>query len=132
MSSGLAWAAWTVTELFMIDRHPHLPTATMLQVLDQPCLRHLCAALGRCRVRLATGSSSSAAVGETVAHHAIEPRSSHGRHGGRERRGYPSRRHEAPRRRVFFGGAAGKLDSKKTYAASLLRRPPDGEAVVGE
>ena len=30
------------------------------------------------------------------------------------------------------GGAAGKLDSKKTYAASLHRRPPDGEAVVGE
>ena len=30
------------------------------------------------------------------------------------------------------GGPAGKLDSKKTYAASLLRRPPDGEAVVGE
>ena len=24
------------------------------------------------------------------------------------------------------GGPAGKLDSKKTYAASLLRRPPDG------
>ena len=37
--------------------------------------------------KLAAGSSSSAAVGETVARHAIEPRSSHGRHGGRERRG---------------------------------------------
>ena len=37
--------------------------------------------------KLVTGSSSSAAVGETVARHAIEPRSSHGRHGGRERRG---------------------------------------------
>ena len=100
MSSELARARWTVTELFMIDRHPHLPAAIMLHVVDQPCLRHLCAALGRCRVRLATGSSSSAAVGETVAHHAIEPRSSRGRHGGRERHGYLSRRHEAPRRRV--------------------------------
>ena len=48
----------TVTELFMIDRHPHLPTATMLQVLDQPCLRHLCAALGRCRVSSRRGAAA--------------------------------------------------------------------------
>ena len=37
---------------------------------------------------LVTGISSSAAVGETVVRYAVEPRSSHGRHGGRERRGY--------------------------------------------
>ena len=40
--------------------------------------------------KLATSSSSNPAVGETVACHAIEPRSPHGRHGGRERRGLPA------------------------------------------
>ena len=38
---------------------------------------------------LATSSSSIAAVGETAARLAIEPRSPHGRHGERERRGQP-------------------------------------------
>ena len=53
----------------MIDRHPHLPTATMLQVLDQPCLRHLCAALGRCRVssrRAAAAVQRSARLSHTM------------------------------------------------------------------
>ena len=40
--------------------------------------------------KLATSSSSNPAVGETVACHAIEPRSPLGRHGGRERRGLPA------------------------------------------
>ena len=40
--------------------------------------------------KLATSSSSNPAVGETVACHAIEPRSPQGRHGGRERRGPPA------------------------------------------
>ena len=52
--------------------------------------------------KLAAGSSSSAAVGETVARHAIEPRSSHGRHGGRERRGQLPCRREAPSWRSFL------------------------------
>ena len=50
MSSELAWARWSVIELSMADKHQHLPAATMLHVLDQPRLRHLCAALGRCPV----------------------------------------------------------------------------------
>ena len=50
MSSELGLARWTVMELFMADKHLHLPAATMLHVLDQPRLRHLCAALGRCPV----------------------------------------------------------------------------------
>ena len=33
-SSELAWARWTVTELFVTDRHQHLPAATMLHVLS--------------------------------------------------------------------------------------------------
>ena len=63
-----------------------------------------------------------------------------------ERRGLLAGRKQQPERMEPFvfgqsatpgassggGRAAGKLDSKKTYAASLLRRPPDGEAVVGE
>ena len=40
-------ARWTVMELFMADKHLDLPAAAKLHVLDQPCLRHLCAALGR-------------------------------------------------------------------------------------
>ena len=47
MSSELVLARWTVMELFMADKHLDLPAATKLHVLDQPCLRHLCAALGR-------------------------------------------------------------------------------------
>ena len=50
MSSELVLARWTVMELFMADKHLDLPAATKLHVLDQPCLRHLCAALGRCPV----------------------------------------------------------------------------------
>ena len=69
MSSELARARWTATELFMIDRHPHLPAAIMLHVLDQPCLRHLCAALGRCRVssrRAAAAVRRSARLSHTM------------------------------------------------------------------
>ncbi len=33
-SSEPAWAKWTMMELFMADRHQHLPAATMLHVLD--------------------------------------------------------------------------------------------------
>eukprot|EP00964_Phaeocystis_antarctica_P093729 scaffold60559_cov74-Phaeocystis_antarctica.AAC.1 len=66
----------------------------MLHVLDQPRLRHLCTR--EVSSKRVTGSSSSAAVGKTVARHAIEPRSSHGRHDGRERRGYLPCRREAP------------------------------------
>ena len=35
-SSEPAWAKWTMMELFMTDRHQHLPAATMLHVLDAP------------------------------------------------------------------------------------------------
>ena len=48
MSSELGLARWTVMELSMADKHLHLPAAIMLHVLDQPRLRHLCVALGRC------------------------------------------------------------------------------------
>ena len=39
-SSEPAWAKWTMMELFMTDRHQHLPAATMLHVLDSTPLRH--------------------------------------------------------------------------------------------
>ena len=39
-SSELAWAKWNMMELFMTDRHQHLPAATMLHVLDSTPLRH--------------------------------------------------------------------------------------------
>ena len=38
-SSEPAWAKWTMMELFMADRHQHLPAATMLHVLDSTPLR---------------------------------------------------------------------------------------------
>ena len=38
-SSEPAWAKWTMMELFMTDRHQHLPAATMLHVLDSTMLR---------------------------------------------------------------------------------------------
>ena len=82
------------------------------------------------------GSSSSAAVGKTVARHAIEPRSSHGRHGGRERRGYLPCRREAPSWRSFFGAlvtvhapppaalcAAGEESLEAAAASALLAAP---------
>ena len=56
--------------------------------------------------KLATSSSSNPAVGETVACHAIEPRSPHGRHGGREWRGLPAG--FAPCWRSFFGNETAK------------------------
>ena len=37
MSSELGLARWTVMELFMADKHLHLPAATMLHVLDLAC-----------------------------------------------------------------------------------------------
>jgi len=39
-SSEPAWAKWTMMELFMTDRHQHLPAASMLHVLDITPLRH--------------------------------------------------------------------------------------------
>jgi hypothetical protein len=39
-SSEPAWAKWNMMELFMTDRHQHLPAATMLHVLDSTPLRH--------------------------------------------------------------------------------------------
>jgi hypothetical protein len=35
-----AWAKWNMMELFLTDRHQHLPAATMLHVLDSTPLRH--------------------------------------------------------------------------------------------
>ena len=52
--------------------------------------------------KLATSSSSNPAVGKTVACHAIEPRSPHGRHGGRERRGPPAARLRAVLAKFFW------------------------------
>ena len=52
--------------------------------------------------KLATSSSSNPAVGKTVACHAIEPRSPHGRHGGLERRGPPAAHGFAPCWRSFL------------------------------
>ena len=81
--------------------------------------------------KLVTGSSSSAAVGKTVARHAIEPRSSHGRHGGRERRGHcgagaKRRRGEVFRPAVFFSPP--QLTSRHPTSHGLTRndtRCPD-------
>ena len=80
VSSELGWAWYTTNEGFMMSKPRLQQAAALVLVLHQLRFRHLCATHGRCPV-------SSAAVGETVPRHAIEPRSSHGRHGGRERRG---------------------------------------------
>ena len=72
--------------------------------------------------KLVTGSSSSEAVGKTVARHAIEPRSSHGRHGGRERRGQLPCRREAPSWRSFFSPEMGQGRAEINSAL----QPPHG------
>ena len=65
--------------LFTMDRHQHLPAATMVLVLDSTPLRQQSSTNGTTS-KLATSSSSNAAVGETVARTTVEPTSPHRRH----------------------------------------------------
>ena len=72
-------------EQFMMSRHQHKPAAsTKLHVAALLVAPHLLSTR-KASSKLAMSSSSNAAVGETVARR-VERRSSHIRHGGRERR----------------------------------------------
>ena len=73
-------------EQFMMSRHQHKPAAsTKLHVAAFLVAPHLLSTR-KASSKLAMSSSSNAAVSETVARRAMEPRSPHIRHGGRERR----------------------------------------------
>ena len=73
-------------EQFMMSRHQHKPAAsTKLHVAALLVAPHLLSTR-KASSKLAMSSSSNAAVSETVARRAMEPRSPHIRHGGRERR----------------------------------------------
>ena len=86
-SSEPAWSKWTMMELFMADRHQHLPAATMLHVLDSTMLR-----LSRTSPCGRTASSRRAA--------AAARRSARGPHAPRPgSRARTARRHERSERR---------------------------------
>ena len=72
------------------DRHQLQPAAAMVLVIDPAFSCHMCSTW-KVSSKLATCSSRAAAVAQRSARRqqqlAIEPRSPHGRHGERERRG---------------------------------------------
>ena len=70
-SSELAWARWTVTELFVTDRHQHLPAATMLHVLSSTSLRNS----RRAQCGRAASSRRAAAAARRSARRSPAPRS---------------------------------------------------------
>ena len=90
-SSEPAWAKWTMMELFMADRHQHLPAATMLHVLDSTMLR--LSRTSRCGRTASSRRAAAAArrtVGERAARTTVGLTCSHRRHERRERRDPPA------------------------------------------
>jgi hypothetical protein len=89
MSSELGWARCTTMERFMMLKlQLQQPAAVVILSNIKTNTPKQCSTK-KMASELATSSSSIAAVGETAARLAIEPRSPHGRHGERERRGQP-------------------------------------------
>jgi len=86
-SSEPAWAKWTMMELFMTDRHQHLPAATMLHVLDSTPLRH--SRTSQCG-RAASSRRAAAAARRSA-------RGPHARHGRAHVLAPPPRATRAPR-----------------------------------
>ena len=87
MSSELGWARCTTMERFMMLKlQLQQPAAVVILSNIKTNTPKQCSTK-KMASELATSSSSIAAVGETAARLAIEPRSPHGRHGERERRG---------------------------------------------
>ena len=86
MSSELGWARYIKKKRFMMSK-PQLQQAAVLVILpdiktntqQQCCIKEMAS-------KLATGSSSSTAVGERAARTTIEHACSHRRHERRERR----------------------------------------------
>ena len=89
MSSELGWARCTTMERFMMLKlQLQQPAAVVILSNIKTNTPKQCSTK-KMASELTTSSSSIAAVGETAARLAIEPRSPHGRHGERERRGQP-------------------------------------------
>ena len=86
MSSELGWAGYITKERFMMPRPQLQQAAALVIMLDIHTFRaHWCSSK-QMASKLATGSSSSTAVGERTARTTIEHACSHRRHEQRERR----------------------------------------------
>ena len=94
MSSGLARASWTSTELFEMDMHQLQQAAAMVMLSDINTNAQQQCSIKEMASKLATSSSSSVAVGERAARTTVEHACSHHRHERHERhdqRHLPSR-----------------------------------------
>jgi hypothetical protein len=112
-SSEPAWAKWTMMELFMADRHQHLPAATMLHVLDSTMLR--LSRTSRCGRTASSRRAAAAARRSARGPHA--PRS-----GSRARTAATSDTSAATHRR---------LPSREILSIYLSRRNEENRPLVG-
>jgi len=84
-SNELARARWPVMKLFVMDRHQLQQAAALVIMLDNHPIPPYQYSKKQMASKLATSSSSSAAVGERAARTTVEPTCSHRRHERRER-----------------------------------------------
>eukprot|EP00964_Phaeocystis_antarctica_P031754 scaffold17953_cov91-Phaeocystis_antarctica.AAC.1 len=89
-------------EQFVMSRHQHRPAVKHNCMWPALLVAPHLLSTRKVSSKLATSSSSNAAVGETVARRTVERRSSHIRHGGRERRDRYLPPAIAPRWRSFY------------------------------